>query len=118
VPRSATVTSVRSWSRLSSRIRNPEHGFQKSQLFRWQCRRQHACMNTNTHALARPRPLAMPLAAHMAEWLAHLGASMAQCLRAAGSGAGELRAMDDRGLQDLGIGRSEIGHVLDNGRVR
>ncbi|TWO64910.1 hypothetical protein FN976_27800 [Caenimonas sedimenti] len=68
--------------------------------------------------MTRPRPLDMPLRAHTADLLVRVGAALARRLGAAGSAAGELYAMDDRGLQDLGIGRSEIGHVLDSGRVR
>jgi uncharacterized protein YjiS (DUF1127 family) len=73
-------------------------------------------MNSNTHALARPRPLALPLRAQLAGWLARMGAAAARRLHGGRQGTGELHAMSDGELRDLGIGRSEIAQVLRSGR--
>lgn len=68
-------------------------------------------MNTNTHALARPRPLALPTWPRAVAWLARV-------LRPAPSGAGELRGMSELELKDLALGRSEVGHAFEAGRER
>lgn len=73
-------------------------------------------MNTITHALASQRPLAFQLGAGMAGRLRGVVDTLRGLYRSAPRGHAELRGMSDLELRDLGIGRSEVGHVLGDAR--